>query len=256
MKEKKMEKTRILQQIRAALMDRARDLKELSDQAYHTENRIIQIAGQLAEIENNSAGEKPGPEKERRSLGEKSNIIPFPGPMNRPLPPEAFGRREAPRYDYLIPILARPGEALPLSIPDFRPMLQRDGLILLSWAKKHTEMGERYTAYWVTSQGISRYYASKDFGAECFASAVPIRKSYAAEDGIEFYGQNNPAYMVHVAPDLMVSKRQAEDMRPEHIKNLRALGMNADYNYHFLLTTEKKKRRILSGFQGEYSQSG
>jgi hypothetical protein len=126
-------------------------------------------------------------------------------------------------------------------------MLQRDGLILLSWAKKHTEMGERYTAYWVTSQGINRYYASEDLEIERFKSAVPVRKSYAAEDGIEFYGQSEPAYIVHVAPDLMMSKRQAEDRRPEHIHKLRALGMQADYDYRFLLTKEKKKQRALAG---------
>jgi hypothetical protein len=81
--------------------------------------------------------------------------------------------------------------------------------------------------------------------AECFASAVPVRKSYAAEDGIEFYGQDNPAYVVHVAPDLMISSREGGDKRPEHIKTLRNLGMKADYSYRFLLTRERKKRRTL-----------
>jgi hypothetical protein len=145
------------------------------------------------------------------------------------------------RFGYLVPILARPGEALPRSIPDYRALLQRDGLILLSWVKKHTEMGERYTAYWVTSQGINRYYASGDLEAEQFVFAVPVRKSYAAEDGIDFYGQNNPAYIVHVAPNLMMGKRQLTDERPEHIKKLKGLGMEADYSYPFLLT---KKRTI------------
>jgi hypothetical protein len=240
---KYIEKTRILPQIRAVLMDRAKTLKDLSELAHNLENQFIKIAGQLYEIEKESSGKKPDSETGARAWKErKSNIIPFPGAFTGPVPSEAAGRPEPGRFSYQVPILARPGEALPRSIPDFRLALQRDGLILLSWAKKHTEMGERYTAYWVTSQGINRYYASEDMDAGRFASAVPVRKSYAAEDGIEFYGQDKLAYIVHVAPDLMISGRQAGDKRSEHIKKLRTLGMKADYSYRFLLTKERKKQ--------------
>jgi hypothetical protein len=227
-------------------MDRAKVLKELSNQALCLESQIVKIAGQLYEVEKKSAGKKPDAEPEAGPAEiKKSNIIPFPGAFGRPVPPKVPEPQEAGRFSFQVPILAMPGEPLPLSIPDFRPALQRDGLILLSWAKRHTEMGERYTAYWVTSQGINRYYASEDLDAENFASAVPVRKSYAAEDGIEFYGQNNLAYIVHVAPDLMISGRQAGDKRSEHIKKLRTLGMKADYSYRFLLTRERKRRRTL-----------
>jgi hypothetical protein len=230
-------------------MDRAEVLKKLSDQAHCLETRIVKIAGQLYEIEKESTGKKPGAEAGSRP-GEikKSNIIPFPGSFGRTVSsktPERQGTGSTGRFSFQVPILARPGEPLPLSIPDFRIALQRDGLILLSWAKRHTEMGERYIAYWVTSQGINRYYASEELDAENFASAVPVRKSYAAEDGIEFYGQNNLAYIVHVAPDLMISSRQAGDKRSEHIKKLRTLGMKADYSYRFLLTRERKRQRTL-----------
>jgi hypothetical protein len=245
-REKNIEKNQILPQIRVFLMDRAKVLKELSDQALCLENQIVKIAGQLYEIEKESAGKKPGAETgERHGEARKFNIIPFPGSFGRPVPSKTLKPQGAGWFSFQVPILARPGEPLPLSIPDFRPTLQRDGLILLSWAKRHTETGERYTAYWVTSQGITRYYASEDLDAENFASAVPVRKSYAAEDGIEFYGQSNLAYIVHVAPDLMISGRQTEDTRPEHIKKLRNLGMKADYSYRFLLTRERKRRHNL-----------
>lgn len=241
--EKNIEKTRILPQIRAVLMDRAKVLKELSERAHYLENQIVNIAGQLYELEKESAGKNPDSKAARRPGEErKSNIIPFPGSFGRPVPSEASRHQESGWFSFQVPILARPGEPLPLSIPDFRFALQRDGLILLSWAKRHTETGERYTAYWVTSQGINRYYASEDLEAGRFASAMPVRKSYAAEDGIEFYGQNNLAYIVHVAPDLMISSRQAGDKRPEHIKKLRNLGMKTDYSYRFLLTRERKKQ--------------
>jgi hypothetical protein len=244
--EKNIEKNRDLLRIRALLMDRAKVLKELSGQAHCLENQILGIAGRLYEIEQKSTGTKPGSEAGTLPAEtRKSNIIPFPGSFGRPVTAEAPKRRETGRFSFQVPILARPGEPLPLSIPDFRLALQRDGLILLSWAKRHTEMGERYTAYWITSQGITRYYASEDLPAGHFASALPVRKSYAAEDGIEFYGQNNLAYIVHVAPDLMINSRQAEDKRPEHIKKLRNLGMKADYNYRFLLTRERKQRHNL-----------
>jgi hypothetical protein len=244
--EKNIEKTQVLPRIRAFLMDRAKVLKELSDQAHCLEDQIVKIAGQLYEIEKESAGKKPDSETGARPVeARKSNIIPFPGSFGGPVPSEAPRHQGAGQFSFQVPILARPGEPFPLSIPDFRLALQRDGLILLSWAKRHTEMGERYTAYWVTSQGITRYYASGDLPAENFASAVPVRKSYAAEDGIEFYGQNNLAYIVHVAPDLMISSGQAGDNRSEHIKKLRNLGMKADYSYRFLLTRERKRRHNL-----------
>jgi hypothetical protein len=244
--EKNIEKTQILPRIRALLMDRANVLKELSDQAHCLEDQIVKLAGQLYEIEKESTGKKPDSEIGTLPIKEKkSNIIPFPRSFGGPVLSKVPKPQASSLFSFQVPILARPGEPLPLSIPDFRLDLQRDGLILLSWAKRHTEMGERYTAYWVTSQGINRYYASGDLDAENFASAVPVRKSYAAEDGIEFYGQNNLAYIVHVAPDLMISNSQAGDKRSEHIKKLRTLGMKADYSYRFLLTRERKRRRNL-----------
>jgi hypothetical protein len=145
--------------------------------------------------------------------------------------------------------LARPGEKLPESIPDFRLQLQRDGLILLSWVKKINQKRPVYTAYWVTSSGILRYYASPALYIEDFVLAMPNRKSYAAEDGIDFYGDPGPEYIVHVAPELMMSSSVKQNQRPEHIKKLKALGIEIDFNYPFLLTTERKKKHPDHGNQ-------
>ena len=141
-------------------------------------------------------------------------------------------------------ILGQPGEDIPDSIPDFRPYLQRDGLILLSWEKRLSRNGALYTAYWVTSSGILRYYASHPLFLEDFMDATPCRKSYAAEDGIDFYGEESPFYMVHVAPELMMSSRMKIQERPAHIKRLKQLGIKADFNYSFILTREKKLQRL------------
>jgi hypothetical protein len=237
-------KTRVLSQIREVLMDQEKILQDIADQSRFLENQFIKITGQLHEIEKESLERKPDFETWSRPVeSTRPNIIPFPGAFSRPVSSGIPGNQDSSRFQ--VPILARPGEPLPRFIPDFRTALQRDGLILLSWAKRHTGAGERYTAYWVTSQGINRYYASDNLDAESFVFAVPVRKSYAAEDGIEFYDQHDLAYIVHVAPDLMISSRQAEDKRSEHIKTLRTLGMKADYSYRFLLTRERKKRRSL-----------
>jgi len=139
-------------------------------------------------------------------------------------------------------ISGKPDEKLPDSIPDFRPYLQRNGLILLSWDKRLYKKGALYTAYWVTSCGIHRYYASLALHIEDFPNAMPDRKSYAAEDGIDYYGETGPVYIVHVAPELMMSSRLKKIQRPEHIQKLKSLGIRVDFNYNYILTREKKRQ--------------
>ena len=172
---------------------------------------------------------------------EKTNIIPFPklgiyidkGPaLNNYRPKQSIAFK---------PLLGFPGRHLPPDVPDCRPILQRDGLILLAWDKRLTEAGELFTAYWVTSTDVPRFYASKRFFLKDFSSACPDHKSYAAEDGIEFYGQSFPAYMVHVAPELMKSNPRHRELRDAHIKVLKHLGSKANFNYKYLLQAEKKK---------------
>ena len=164
-----------------------------------------------------------------------TKIIPFPG-LNTQSP-----ESENQRHAALTPIMALPGISLPEDIPDYRPILQRDGLILLAWDKRITETGERYTAYWVTSIGVPRFYASKPFSPTEFSSAHPDHKSYAAEDGIEFYGQEAPEYTVHVAPELMMSNPRHGELRPTHINKLKYQGSNVNFNYKYLLKTEKNR---------------
>jgi len=169
------------------------------------------------------------------SNGRISNIIPFPTTYQ----PFRYSPPASQRSRVLTPFLAAPGKPIPPGIPDFRPLLQRDGLILLAWDKRETEMGGRYTAYWVTSAGVPRYYASKHLSLEDFSSARPDHKSYAAEDGIEFYGQDAPSYIVHVAPELMMSNPRHKELRPVHIKALRKMGSRVDFNYQYLLKNDK-----------------
>ena len=155
------------------------------------------------------------------------------------------------------PFLALPGMQLPPNILDYRHYLQRDGLILLAWDKRETETGDRYTAYWVTSTGIPRFYASKSLSSMDFPSVRPNHKSYAAEDGIEFYGQEAPFYIVHVAPDLMKSNPRHGELRKEHIELLKSLGSKIDFDYKFLLKTERKRKTPLRKPRNEnHNQAG
>jgi hypothetical protein len=169
-----------------------------------------------------------------------SNIIPFPSLGKYSNRHPLSNNRTASLSGFAKPFLAVPGESLPAGVPDYRPLLQRDGLILLAWDKRSTETGDRYTAYWVTSSGIPRFYASKPLCLSDFFTARPDHKSYAAEDGIDFYGQCAPVYMVHVAPELMMCNPKHAELRQAHIEGIKRMGSKVNFNYKFLLKTEKR----------------
>jgi len=192
-------------------MHRVENLKSRVAKVYY---ELIKINDELESIEKNYLG-LPEPK-----------IIPFP----------------VVDYKNNTPFLALPGLSLPSHIPDFRSCLQRDGLILLSWDKRLCEEGERFTAYWVTSTGQARFYASKLLSIDDFPMAIPDHKSYAAEDGIEFYGQEAPSYIVHAAPELMMSNPHHSSLRSVHVSRLKKNGSTVDFMYKYLLTKEKYRK--------------
>jgi hypothetical protein len=220
-----------------ALAEQAKQLRRLSEETVFLERQISRIVGSV-----------DGTERENMPVRERSNIIPFPVRGTPPfLPRQNTPVRAA-------PIVARPGEPLPQGIPDYRPLLQRDGLILLSWAKRNQNY---YSAYWVTSTGVPRYYASRYVEAEGLSGARPDNKSCAADDGIEYYGQRAPEYMVHVAPELIDRNVwRGEDPRPEHIRKLKALGTEVDFNYQYLLTAERQKLTETRRIQNKLRRGG
>ena len=215
-----------------------------------TKNQNYKAKDSTSQISVNSSRNTTGDAQPGRS----TNIISFPNgkPASWKNRQPVFAQKNNPAYGIggkadgseTKRFHAIPGKLLHADIPDFRTQLQRDGLILLSWDMHITEMGERYTAYWITSVGIPRYYASKKLLKNNFSSAQPDHKSYAAEDGIEFHGQKAPAYMVFVAPELMMSNPQHRELRYTHICKLNQNGYKADYSYRYLLTKEKKKGDI------------
>jgi len=227
------------------LMEITSAFRELSDQ-------VVQLGSRIAKIsENYGAPEQFSMElvkpvrnieaqRANSSAGNLPNIIQFP----RTYQSSSYGN------DYSasgikqmspLPFVATPGNPLRAAVPDFRPVLQRDGLILLAWDKRRSTNGFSFTAYWVTSAGIPRFYASKPLSLEDFPSARPFRKSYAAEDGIEYYGQEAPVYIVHVAPELMKSNPRHGELRAVHISILKQHGSKVDFKYEYLLKNEKNR---------------
>jgi len=242
----------------ADIMDLLDDLSDLADQGTALRQQITKITSIICKFGLDTKGPEipftkqdscepvnfisPQKKETRHTAVSPAKIIPFPGPNNRDTNSDHLSNKTS---HGLTPIMALPGIPLPAHIPDYRLMLQRDGLILLAWDKRHTETGDRFTAYWVTSIGIPRFYASKPLCLVDFFNAHPDHKSYAAEDGIEFYGQEAPEYLVHVAPELMMSNPKHGELRSAHINKLKHLGNKANYNYKYLLKTEKK-RTLLS----------
>jgi len=234
-------------------MESVRKLSSLTTELMNQAQILQRIAAELSKL----IGEYNAGYQEKEGLAESlPNIISFPSCLNpgASSEPRSKNSRKAGGNEHRFTELrfpaalfpAAPGTPLPDGLIDYRPLLQRDGLILLSWDKRITEMGERYTAYWVTSAGISRFYASRSLASEDFPSARPTHKSYAAEDGIEFYGQEAPVYVAHVAPELMMNNPRHGELRLAHIQMLKEQGSTVDFNYKYLLKTEKEKKRDAS----------
>ena len=239
-------------------MEKAQKLSEITTDLINQVQSLQRIANELSKLIGDFSTNYRGLDTLKEILAEPlAKIIPFPLCASPGATIDARSRlpcHAAEKGHRIIDaccssgrLLAAPGEPLPDALTDYRPLLQRDGLILLSWDKRITEMGERYSAYWVTSAGVPRFYASRYLSPEDFPSARPDHKSYAAEDGIEFYGQETPVYVVHVAPELMMNNPLHGDLRLAHIQTLKDQGSTVDFNYKYLLKTAKEKNRESKG---------
>jgi hypothetical protein len=244
-----MKETINISDINTVFLDYVKDLK---DQVSLVKYRVTEMADKLDKIDDGmntlediitdlSADEDDIKVSFVPPDRKPSNIIPFPERDCVPLQQNLSPVRVSGKL-----VHAASGTPLPEGIADYRHLLQRDGLILLAWDKRMTEMGERYTAYWVTSVATPRFYASKAHPAESFFMARPNHKSYAAEDGIEFFGQQPPDLIVHVAPDLMMGNPRHGELRRVHIDILRQMGSVVDFDYKYLLTTDKKRNPPLN----------
>jgi hypothetical protein len=142
-------------------------------------------------------------------------------------------------------ISALPGEIIPPEYPDFRPFLQRDGLILLSWARWNNRKwyGLCYRVNWVKSRGKCRHYAS-GFAEipekEQAGEIMPIQQgdidwSLGIAGTGNYYISDEIADVVFIAaPEL--NRRTI----PAYIELLKAGGVTVDFGYEFSLGAAKE----------------
>ena len=132
---------------------------------------------------------------------------------------------------------ALPGEPLPAGCPDLRSFLQRDGLILLSWAiwERHEAYGHCFRVNWIKSCGKHRLYASNFIYESELPSVVPAQSGDPSwQKGItgtsRYLTDNNIADEAFLAaPDLNVVTI------PTFIQLLKATGIAVDFEYEFSL---------------------
>jgi len=158
----------------------------------------------------------------------KRLIIPFPTIADSPIPAQhrSQSTEEAKPIE---PILAPEGTPLPEGITDIRPLLRRDGLLLLSWKQMKT-CPRTYEVFWVRKTGRRFTYASGLIAENDLGNAMPSKS-------IKFFDIDNTSpfqYWVHVAPAALV--RDYPDPRPEYIKKLEAMGIDTGSDVEFTLS--------------------
>jgi hypothetical protein len=163
-----------------------------------------------------------------------------------PVKKESPPRRKEPIVQTIMP-----DQRFPVGHQDFRPLLQRDGLILLSWARWEDWNGSlerRYIVTWATAQGKCHHYASRPIPEKDMASAVPERRAdryfYRGLYGngynydIDKYPEERIAdYLYLTAPFDLTNKTI-----PGFIRVLKALGSTVNFDVAYTLTQEREKR--------------
>jgi hypothetical protein len=142
-----------------------------------------------------------------------------------------------------------PEQAFPIGHRDLRPLLQRDGLILLSWAIWEDWYGDenflrRYIVTWVTSRGKANHYATKAVEERELAAAVPERRgdplfyrgAYGSRYDLHDYSDRTIADYLYLAAPFDLGR----DTIPGFIRVLKALGSTVDFDHVFSLGAAKK----------------
>ena len=152
-------------------------------------------------------------------------------------------------------ISALPGENIPSEFKDLRPFLQRDGLILLSWArwedKEDKENGLEIRVNWISSTGKLRKFCGHWTNVstdENLSDVIPDRKGDPYyQEGRWFYGYYSDYYGDgYVADNVFLCAPELTALtRPHFINKLKETGINIDFDYIFNLTEEKKKQFYL-----------
>jgi hypothetical protein len=173
---------------------------------------------------------------------EASGNVGFETPVKRDTPSPR--RQKEP-----IAISVMPEQAFPVGPRDLRPLLQRGGLILLSWAIWEDWYGDesllrRYIVTWLTSQGKALHYATKAVEERDLAAAVPERRG----DPLFYRGAYGSRYELHSYSDRTIADYLyltapfdlGKGTIPGFIRVLKALGSTVDFDHVFSLGAAKK----------------
>jgi len=128
-----------------------------------------------------------------------------------------------------------PEEPMPEGYPDYRQILQRDGLFVYNYAIwKEREL---FVINWVKTCGDLKIYASEFCTEKELAGIMPTRTGdrgyWTKLDGEE------PDRVIYAAPYELYVRRH---LRPAYINKLRKAGIKINLDYNFTLTKAKKHR--------------
>jgi hypothetical protein len=157
-------------------------------------------------------------------------ITPFPAmtEAQKPIPP----REKTEPVEIFAPI----GKPIPKGYPDYRPVLQRDGLILVSWIKiVHQVKGVFFNIQWIKSAGRARTILWSGYVRE-----KELPNAFPDENKNLFWDEKDEVYRIKVAPDELLHGTM--DFRAEYIKILKSGGVTVDFDYAFYLPAERKNR--------------
>jgi hypothetical protein len=160
--------------------------------------------------------------------------------------PEPETRRKEP-----IILSIMPEQAFPVGHRDLRPILQRDGLILLSWAIWEDAAGDgsfqrRYIVTWATSLGKARHYATNLVSESGLSEAIPERRAdtyfYRGLQGnsfvLDYLRNKDIADYVYLAAPFDLDKETI----PGFIRVLKALGSTVDFSMDYTLGGQRAKK--------------
>jgi hypothetical protein len=147
-------------------------------------------------------------------------------------------REEAPEKEPVF-ISALPGEAIPPEYPDFRPLLQRDGLILLGWAFwELPDQGAGYEVNWITSIPKHHRYCS---------SFIPVKETIQGVQpgwaGNQFFREGLRGRYNKILAEYVVFCTPP-DIHPRNIpafvQLLKNTGVTVDFDYRFRLGSQRE----------------
>jgi hypothetical protein len=148
-----------------------------------------------------------------------------------PEPPKEPEAQKAPEKEPII-ITVMPGEPMPEGYPDYRPLLQRDGMFLYAWAVWKEE--NHIKANWLASAGKLRGYSSNYCKEEDLDRVYPYRMGDDRDKPWPRYA-DSPDYVVFTAP-----RGITRNMRTVFLAKLRESGVVVDFGVEFSLVKQKE----------------